>query len=412
MIADTTDHLLWDVKERDTKNNMPVVYIKPSVGVNISAGHPWVFSGGIAKSAPNLADGELVRIYSDKRFIGIGYHNSASDIRLRVLTWQDREINTDFFVQRFQEILARKAKLTKHTDAFRLVFGESDFLPGLVIDIYKSTAVIQIHSLGMEKLKPMILSALKKVIKLSCIHEKSELSVRTREGLDKEVNKTLFGELDDEIIIQENNFKFAINIAEGQKTGFFLDQRENRKALLEWCNGRKVLNCFSYTGGFSVYAASRAQSVTSVDISKPAISAARRNFELNGYLPNDFEFIAEDVFEYLKNLSYGKFDLIILDPPSFAKNRSQVKNAIKAYITINSKALEKLPDNGLLVSSSCTTHIDEITFVKILHQSAVHAKCRLVVLESRVQPADHPYLLSFPEGRYLKYFVLQKIAIP
>ena len=201
-----------------------------------------------------------------------------------------------------------------------------------------------------------------------------------------------------------------MNVARGQKTGFYLDQRENRKSIVPCCAGKNVLNCFSYTGGFSVYAASVARAVTSVDASADALEYAKKNFRLNGFDPARHEFVVHDVFEYFRNVAFGQFDVIILDPPSFAKKRGQVKQAIKAYTTINSKALEKLRPGGVLVTASCTTHIDELTFLKILHQSSVNARSQAKVLRSATQPFDHPYHLSFPEGRYLKFFILVKDA--
>ncbi len=389
----------------------PQVQIKPDPAKNVTAGHPWVFSGGI-ETATNMSDGGLCEVFHGKRFLGIGYFNSRSDIRLRLLTTQKRVIDANFFIEKLFAIKERKMPWLGNTDAWRWVFGESDGLPGLVIDVYRDIVVVQIHTLGMELLKNYVVAAIRRIIKPRGIYEKSEIAIREREGLPKENTSPLFGNIPEEIIITENGFRFAVNIVAGQKTGFFLDQRENRKALMAYTAGRNVINCFCYTGGFSVYAAANAESVTSIDISKPAIAAVRRNFELNGYRLCDHEFIAADVFDYLKDLAPGTADLIILDPPALAKNRAQLKNAIKAYITLNSKALEKLPENGILVSSSCTTHVDEPTFLKILHQSAVNTGCRLNVLESRLQPADHTFNLSFPEGRYLKFFVLQKIAVP
>ena len=390
---------------------MKNIYIKNNIVKNLTAGHPWCFSGAIFKKDNDINDGELVEIYSEKLFIGIGYYNKNTDISLRIITRKKQLIDKNFFVERFKELKREKEAFINNTNAYRLVFGESDNLPGLVIDLYDRVAVIQIHTIGMEKLKKLIVNALIEAVKPAAIYEKSDIHIRTQEGLEKKVGRMLYGEELKDVEIIENNFKFLINIIEGQKTGFFLDQRLNRRAIIPYCQNKRVLNCFSYTGGFSVYAASTASSVTSVDISKPAIEYAGKNFLLNGFDLNKHKFLAVDVFDYLKNLSYNEYDLIILDPPSFAKNKKHLKNAIKAYITINSKALEKLPDYGILISSSCTTHIDEQTFIKILHQSAVNAGCQLKVLESKLQPSDHSYNLAFPEGRYLKFFILQKYPI-
>jgi 23S rRNA (cytosine1962-C5)-methyltransferase len=260
-------------------------------------------------------------------------------------------------------------------------------------------------------LKPLVVEALIKAFGPRSIVERSDVANRIPEGLADKPVGMLHGADVAEVEIEENGFKFLVHVKEGQKTGFFLDQRENRHAILRYAKGRTLANCFSYTGGFSVYAASVAKRVVSVDISKPAMEFCRRNFALNGHPVRQDDFLAQDVFDFLKGLEPGQFDFLILDPPSFAKNKKQLPNAIKAYTTINSKALEKLPEGGILVASSCTSHVDQGTFIKILHQSSVNARCRLKVLESREQPQDHAYNLSFPEGRYLKFFILQKWAV-
>lgn len=390
---------------------MKKAFLKDKVIKSIISGHPWCFSGGIQRVDDGMIDGDLCEVYSNKGFLGIGYFNSKSDIRIRILTRIKQAINTDFFVNRFAVLKEHKESYLNNTNAYRLVFGESDNLPGLIIDIYNNVAIIQIHTSGIDKLKKYITEALIKVLNPVMIYEKCDIKVRENEGLAKESHFLLYGRLIENVEIIENNLKFIINVIKGQKTGFFLDQRLNRLSLIQYTKDKKVLNCFSYTGGFSVYAATNAKSVISVDISKDAIEYAKKNFLLNNFKVEEKMFIASDVFDYLKIIKNNEYDLIILDPPSFAKNRKQIKNAIKAYTTINSKALEKLPDYGILVSSSCTTHINELTFIKILHQSSLNTNCQLKVLESRIQPMDHPYNLNFPEGRYLKYFILQKYPI-
>jgi 23S rRNA (cytosine1962-C5)-methyltransferase len=391
--------------------NYKRVYIKKQVAKNLKEGHPWCFSGAIERIDSNIKKGDICSVYSQNDFLGIGYYNNSTDIAIRILSFKHVNIDRDFFIKRFVELKKSKEEFLDNTNAYRVVFGESDNLPGLVVDKYDNCIIMQIHTLGIEKLKQLIVQALIEVFKPVMIYEKSDTGVRLKEGLDKESSMLLYGKMINEVEIMENGFKFMVSVIHGQKTGFFLDQRQNRLALINYCKGKNVLNCFSYTGGFSVYAASVASKVASVDISKPAIELARKNFILNGFDTNKHEFHAVDVFDYLKNLKKGDFDVIVLDPPSFAKNRKQLKNAIKAYITINSKALEKLDDYSILVSSSCTTHIDETTFIKILHQSAINTGCQIKVLESKLQPLDHSYNLNFPEGRYLKYFVLQKFPI-
>jgi 23S rRNA (cytosine1962-C5)-methyltransferase len=387
------------------------IFINRNAKANVLSGHPWCYLNSIEKVENGIKDGDLCEIFSGNNFLGIGYHNSKPDIRIRIITRRKLEINTDFFIERFNILRKNKETYLTNTNAYRLVFGESDNLPGLIVDVYNKTLIIQIHTLGMEKLKSFIVEALVKIYSPSMIFERSDVGSRTNEGMPNDTKGLLYGKEVTDVEIIENGYKFVVNVIEGQKTGFFIDQRENRLALTKYCKDKKVLNCFSYTGGFSVYAAKTADSVTSVDISKPATEQARTNFKINNYDLTKHKFEAVDVFDYLKALSKGDFDLIILDPPSFAKNKKQIPNAVKAYTTINSKALEKLNDYDILVTSSCTTNIDEHTFLKILAQSSQNANCYLKILESKTQPVDHTYNLSFPEGRYLKFFVCQKIPI-
>jgi 23S rRNA (cytosine1962-C5)-methyltransferase len=389
---------------------IPSVSIRPERTKSILAGHPWIFSGALLR-APDAPDGSLVKVFSNKQFLGIGYYNSRTDIAVRMLTMKDEEINSGFFAERFRHIRRRKEEwLPADTNAYRAVFAEGDGIPGLIVDKYADTLVAQFHTRGTDSLKRIIVEGLVKAFDPASVVERSDVANRLHEGLDDKPVGMLHGKQVSEVEIREQGFKFLVHVMEGQKTGFFLDQRENRQAIVRFAKGRTLANCFSYTGGFSVYAASVAKRVVSVDISKPAMEYCRRNFRLNGHPVPEGDFLAQDVFDFLKDMQPGAFDFIILDPPSFAKNKKQLPNAIKAYTTINSKALEKLPDGGILVSSSCTSHVDQGTFVKILHQSSINARCSLKVLDSREQPFDHPYHLSFPEGRYLKFLILQKWA--
>lgn len=390
---------------------MKKIYIKSKVVKNITAGHPWCFSGAIERVEPGVEDGELCEVHAAEKFLGIGYYNRLSDISLRIITRRKQLISTDFFIQRFQALKLAKEAFLENTNAYRLVFGESDNLPGLVVDNYAGVLVVQITTLGMDKLRAIIVNALISVMNPQSIVERTDLAVRSKEGITGEPTFVLYGQDVVDVIIEEHGFKFRVNVKDGQKTGFFLDQRENRLDLLKFCKDKQILNCFCYTGGFSIYAASVAKRVCSVDISKPAIENCKANFELNGNDVSQHGFESVDVFDYLRSIKQGQYDMIILDPPSFAKNRGQLKNAIKAYITINSKALEKLEAGAILVSSSCTAHVDDLTFIKILHQSAVNAHCQLKVLKLNCQPFDHPYNLGFPEGKYLKFYILQKEAI-
>lgn len=391
-------------------STLPSVQLRPDRARNVLGGHPWIFSGALA-GPPKVPDGSLVRILAGKQFIGVGYYNGRTDIAVRLLSLKDEAIDAGFFAARFKLLRRRKEEwLPGRTNAYRAVFAESDGFPGLVVDKYDQTLVAQFHTFGMDRLKPLVVEGLLQAFGPKSIVERSDVANRAFEGLEDKPVGILYGEDAAEVEIEEQGFKFLVHVKEGQKTGFFLDQRDNRQAIVRYCKGRTLANCFSYTGGFSVYAASVAKRVVSVDISKPATEYCRRNFALNGFKTAEGDFLAQDVFDFLKAMEPGSFDFIILDPPSFAKNKKQLTNAIKAYTTINSKALEKLPDGGILVSSSCTSHVDQSTFIKILNQSAVNARCQLKVLESREQPQDHPYNLAFPEGRYLKFFILQKWA--
>ncbi len=389
----------------------PELQILPAREKSILGGHPWVFSGSLAQKT-KIPDGQLVHLCIGQRVLATGYYNSRTDIAVRILSKGPAHIDAVFFRKRFAELLeAKKPMLPADTDSFRLVFGESDGCPGLIVDVYGNVLVAQFHTLGMDRLKPLVVSALIEALAPRAIVERSDVGIRRMEGLEDMPVGMLYGDPVSEIEIRESGLRFGVNVMEGQKTGFFLDQRENRRAIRNYCANRRVLNCFSYTGGFSVYAGTAgAKAVTSVDISKPATEQCRKNFALNGLDSPDHEFIAQDVFDYLKALEPGAFDFIILDPPSFAKNKKQLTNAIKAYTTINSKALEKLPLGGFLVSASCTSHVDPLTFLKILHQSAVNARCTVKVVENREQPFDHAYNLAFPEGRYLKFVILRKSA--
>lgn len=388
--------------------NPHILQIHPERTKSVLAGHPWIFSGALLKK-PSIPDGSLVKVQSHNQVLGIGYYNSRTDIAVRMLTSRDEAIDAGFFAERFKLLRRRKEEwLPARTNAYRAVFAEGDGCPGLVVDKYDRTLVAQFHTAGMDALKPLVVEGLIKAFGPKSIVERSDVANRVPEGLADKPVGMLHGTDVTDVEIEEQGFKFLVNVKEGQKTGFFLDQRENRQAIVRYAKGRTLANCFSYTGGFSVYAASVAKRVVSVDISKPAMEFCRRNFKLNGHPVPEGDFIAQDVFDFLKDMRPGEFDFIILDPPSFAKNKKQLTNAIKAYTTINSKALEKLPDGGILVSSSCTSHVDQSIFIKILHQSSVNARCHLKVLESREQPQDHPYHLSFPEGRYLKFFILQK----
>lgn len=401
--------------------NYPRISLRSGREHVVKGNHPWIFSQALSEQIPNLPhNGAIVDIYGSdgKYFIARGYYNSNSQIVVRILT-RDRtqDIDVTFFEEKFRDLEAVRKRFidTRSTNAYRLVFGESDGMPGLIVDRYNETYVIQIHTLGMDLLKPLVVEALKRVCSPKTIYERSDVGVRTHEGLSDQPTGTLFGaEPKNEIEILENGVKFLVNVRDGQKTGMFLDQRENRKALQKYVDGARVLNCFSYTAGFSLYAAlAGAIKTVSVDVSGDALATARRNFEANGLPTKHHEFVDEDVFDYLDGCIQKKmqFDVIILDPPAFVKNQKNLTKGLSGYLFINEKALRILPKGGILVSSSCSAHVTDEMFVKMLTLAASRTNCGLKVLEIRHQPPDHPFSLQFPEGKYLKYYVLLKTSL-
>lgn len=399
--------------------------------------HPWVFSGAIAKVEGEVEKGAVADLFSaDGKFLAKGYYNPDSNIAIRILSFEsDAKIDLDFFVEKItaawknrQRFLSPKSGM--ETNVCRVVFAESDGLPGLIVDKYDSILVLQIHTLGMDKLRNVIVEALVKVFDPKLIYERSDVSVRRQDGLSTMPCGVLYGDMkgigDGKVEVVENGIKFKVDIVNGQKTGFFIDQRENRLSvrIKVWMDkiakndvGAKVLNLFSYSGGFSVNAAlGGASKVVSVDISKEAIELCKKNFELNKFKVDEHEFVCEDVFAYLDRTAAAiqsgkmeKFDVVIVDPPAFVKSKKDVDTALKAYSRLNTAALAVLKENGFLISSSCSGYVKPDDFKQALFQASLKAKCGLQILESRTQPFDHPISIFFPEGEYLKFFVCQKV---
>jgi 23S rRNA (cytosine1962-C5)-methyltransferase len=390
----------------------PPARLRPERRKSVLAGHPWIFSGALLER-PKVSDGSLVSLVCGDEVLGTGYYNSRTDIAVRLLSRRDEDVDAAFFVRRFEALRRERAAfMPPDTTAWRVAFAEADGCPGLIIDFYAGTLVAQFHTAGMDRLREQVLAALLEVYTPEAVVERSDLGVRKQEGLPDQPIRVLHGNPPGEVNFRENGHTFIADVLKGQKTGFFLDQRENRLALQRWCKGRSVLNVFSYSGGFSVYAAAAgAKRVVSLDASAPAMDLCRRNMAANGFKPPPEDFRTEDAFEALAALKPGEFDCIIIDPPSLAKSKKQLNNAIKAYTTLNRQALVALPMGGLLVSSSCTTHLDPLTFSKILHYSGMQANCGLKLLESKEQPFEHPFHYSFPEGKYLKFKVLAKSAL-
>jgi len=377
-------------------------YLKEEKEKPLESRHPWVFSGAIDRIDDNFETGDLIRVYSfQKKFLGIGYLNPRSQIAIRMLAFQDIPINETFFESKIREAISLRVRfIPRETNAFRLIHSEGDFLPGLIVDRYADYLVVQVLTLGMEKWKDVIVKILAAELPVKGIFEKDDIEARKFEGLEKRVGKLVGEEPPDYIEVQENGVRFVVDIHRGQKTGFFLDQRDNRELIRRHSQNKRVLNCFAYTGGFSVYAALGGASETvSVESSEPALNTARVNFEKNGI--KDFQLVREDVFEYLRAVRQ-EFDVVILDPPAFCKNKQQIHQAARGYKDINMSALKRLAPGGLLFTASCSSHITPELFQKIIFGAAKDARRDLRILAKTSHPFDHPINIYHPEGEYLK----------
>lgn len=389
------------------------IVLKPKKDESFRRFHPWVFSGAIVPTAVMPAEGEVVRVLAaDGSFLGVG-HYQAGSISVRILSFRDEPIDRSFYRTALTCAyrLRRQLQLVRSDqNTYRLVHGEGDYLPGLIIDMYGDTAVIQAHSVGMHRDLEQITSALKEVMpsgELKHIFYKSEGTLPFKAGLAAE-DGYLWGGEEVEAIAVENGLRFHIDWLKGQKTGFFVDQRENRKLLEQYAAGRRVLNMFCYTGGFSVYALrGGAVQVDSVDSSSRAVSLTDRNVALNfGEEPRHNAF-AEDAFRFLKEIPEGKYDLIVLDPPAFAKHRGAVNHALQGYKKLNLSAFGKMAPGGILFTFSCSQVITREQFRLAVFSAAAISGRKVRILHQLTQPADHPINIYHPEGEYLKGLVLQ-----
>lgn len=368
--------------------------------------HHWIFSGAIKSFPLNFSEGRIIPIYSEKNeLLGHGYFNSKTSLSGRIVSFGDIEPEKAILQNIKNAIFLRKELFDdKKTNAYRLINGEGDLLPGLVVDKYSDYLVIQISTLGMEKIKPLIVSYLTSLIPTKGIYEKSLLSCRKEEGLEP-FEGTLFGDVPDEVEILENGIKFLISFKKGQKTGFYLDQREMRSLIGSFASRKKILNCFCYTGGFSIYALKNSAAlVDSIDISSPALDLALKNTSINGLAPSNF--ICEDVFKFLKEKDSLNYDIVILDPPAFAKKKKDIIQACKGYKEINRETIKKMPKNSFLLTCSCSYHVDEILFQKVVFQAAEEAKRNVKIISRHRLALDHTINLFHPEGNYLKSLFL------
>lgn len=371
--------------------------------------HPWVFSGAIARLDDGIEEGDVVDVCTnDGKFIAVGHYQIGS-IAVRVLDFAQRAIDKVFFAERLQKAFQLRKSLgliRPDNNAFRLVHGEGDFLSGLVVDVYGSTAVVQAHSPGMHFSRDMIASALVDVTggMLSNVYYKSETTLPYKAELDPQ-NDYIVGGYDTNIAV-ENGLRFRVDWLRGQKTGFFVDQRDNRSLLERYAQGRSVLNMFCYTGGFSFYAMrGNARLVHSVDSSAKAIQLTNENVELN--FPGDgrHQAFEDDAFKFLNGID-GKYDLIVLDPPAFAKHKSALKNALVGYRKLNAKAFEKILPGGILFTFSCSQAVSKEQFRLAVFSAAAQSGRKVRILHQLTQPADHPVNIYHPEGEYLKGLVL------
>lgn len=376
--------------------------------------HPWVFSGALAHMPEpgndDIEEGDLVKVVAyDGRVIGTG-HFQIGSIAVRMLSFDEAEqIDADFYGRRIAEAANLRKALGlpgTDTDAYRLVHGEGDFLPGLVVDVYGDTAVMQAHSPGMHYAREIIAGQLVAAgLGISNVYYKSDTTLPYKARLDPQ-NDYIIGAYNHDTAL-ENGLVFRIDWLKGQKTGFFVDQRDNRALLKHYSNGRDVLNMFCYTGGFSVYALSgNARRVTSVDSSAKAISLTEANVELNFPGTDRHEAIATDAFKYLDAMESGRHNLIILDPPAFAKHRSALHNALQGYRRLNAKAFEKIAPGGILFTFSCSQAVNKDQFRLAVFSAAAQSRRRVRILHQLTQPADHPVNIYHPEGEYLKGLVL------
>lgn len=371
----------------------------------VRARHCWIYRSDL--TGQNSAEpGEVVRVIdAHGRALGAALYSSHSQIALRMVSFDEAEINRGFWLSRLDSAKRLRDQIVHDATAFRLVYSESDLLPSLIIDRYNDCFVIQTLSQGMDALKQIWIELLVEQYHPSCIIERNEARVRDLEGLPR-VTQVVYGMDPGEIVIEEAGVRMAVNLVEGQKTGAFLDQRENRIAARSYARGR-ALDAFTYQGAFALHLARGAEQVIAVDSSVPAIVAARSNAELNG--GDNIEFIEANVFDLLREMEQEgeRFDVINLDPPAFAKNRGSIEGAIRGYKEINLRAMKMLVPGGTLVTSSCSYHMSQDAFLNVLADAAADAGRSVQLIEKRTQSRDHPVLISMPETHYLKCMILR-----
>lgn len=395
-------------------NKIRKIFLKAGKEKSLLRRHPWVFSGAISRTENSPALGDTVHILSaEGQFLAQAAYHPQAQIAARVWSWDEAEsIDDDFFYRKIAQAIAFRRQLgfAKLSTGMRIIHGESDGLPGFVVDQYDRVLVIQISSVGIERWRDACIASLLKLLDPVCIYERSDTEVRALESLPERCG-VVFGELPSNVTIKEHDLTFQVDIVKGQKTGFYLDQRDNRSAVGVFAADKDVLNCFCYSGGFTVYAKQAgARSVLSIDSSQSALALATQNVDLNGFATDTNEWLCADVFQALRKLrdQQRSFDLIILDPPKFAPTASFAEKAARGYKDINLLGLKLLRPGGILASYSCSSGISSDLFQKIIAGAALDAGVMAHIVAYQHAAADHPVLLNFPEGAYLKGLILKK----
>jgi 23S rRNA (cytosine1962-C5)-methyltransferase len=388
---------------------MNQVILKAGKDKRIKAGHLWVYQGEIGIIGIGVKSGQVVEVLDNRgRFLGVGYYNQASQIAVRLLTTRRETIDEKFLGRRLKEALEYRERIKPNSSCYRLIFGEGDRLPGLIVDRFEDYLVVQFLTMGMEVNHDLIVNLLIDLFQPKGIVERSDLSVRHLEELPERAG-CIYGECPASLLIRDNGLKFRVDLLEGQKTGYFLDQSANRAALAAYAQGRRVLDCFCHVGSFAIHAAAYGAKITTgVDISEDAVNMAVENANLNG-LDDRCQFKVANAFDYLRDQASKKevYDLIILDPPAFTKSKQALPGAIRGYKEINLRALKLLPPGGILVTCSCSQHMNPDLFWEVINTAAADNKKRLRLLERRTQGLDHPILMGVSETEYLKCFIFQ-----
>lgn len=381
------------------------VFLNKGEEKRLLEGHPWVFNNEVNRFEGNIKSGAICEVYSfNDRYIGKGFFNSSSKIIVRLLTKKNEAIDENFFREKIKKAWNYRQSLGLINNC-RVIFSEADFIPGLIVDKYGDILCIQILSLGIEVRKEMIIRLLIDIIKPLGIYERSDVSVRKKEGLE-ERKGIVYGDFNPLVQIEENGIKMFVDLENGQKTGYFLDQKYNRRALSDYVKDKVVLDCFSHTGGFSLHAAKYgAKTIDAVDISEKAVADIMRNAELNNF--SNIKAICYDVFDYLRNEeTRNKYDVIILDPPAFTKSKDTVEKAYRGYKDINLQAMKIIKEGGILFSFSCSQHMTPALFLEMIKEAAIDSKRNVQMIDFRIQSPDHPTLVGSEESFYLKCVVL------